>query len=159
MTIPSKYNLVIILPLPADTEQQCLNGDVELLSDNTPTFYQNGTFHPICGHYFWDSNQGAQLFCQKLGYTAGKLDTLGKKQSYKQDSIWVGECHPSDTDISACGGGCNTYEVGGLCDGISYNCTAGEYVKMSIICSGGKSSKTSSCSGQYWVSYQKFSSL
>ena len=109
-------------------------------------YFKDGAFHPICGHHFWDNNEGAKLFCQKLGYTEGQIDTLGKSQSYNQDSIWIGLCQSVDGDISTCSGPCNTKQVGGDCVDSYDDCNAGALAKMSIKCNGGASLKTRSCS-------------
>ena len=35
--------------------------------------YFNNQWTPICGHWFWNNNIGATLFCQELGYNSGVI--------------------------------------------------------------------------------------
>merc|ERR1712157_20474 len=32
-----------------------------------PEVHYNGQYYPICGHYFWDDNGGAESVCKSLG--------------------------------------------------------------------------------------------
>ena len=129
----------------------CSDGDVRLASDNTPMFYSNGTFRPICGHWFWDNEYGADLFCRKLGFTTSHLDKLGRSESYTTDSVNVGMCKVDDTDVASCTGFCNSYKVGSVCHGQdSYSCRAGKAVRIKITCSGGSFKKSHSCRGNLY---------
>ena len=33
-----------------------------------PEVYHMGDWYPICGFHFWDDDEGANLFCKKLGF-------------------------------------------------------------------------------------------
>merc|ERR1712079_1001453 len=40
-----------------------------------PEVYINGNYRPICGHFFWDNDNGADLFCKQLNsqYRSGEI--------------------------------------------------------------------------------------
>ena len=95
----------------------------------------NNYWSPICGHYFWNNNQGATKFCQRLGYSSGNLINH-VSGVYATDSFKIGECKRYDPWLR-CTGGCNDYELGGHCKGNPHvKCSAGQTVKISISCSG-----------------------
>lgn len=103
---------------------------------------------PICSHYFWDSQEGAKLFCKKLGYNSGKFSGRGSGLIYGVDSFRIGKCYRSDSWLS-CTGGCNDYQAGGACrNNRDAKCDRNQAVKISIECSGGNSIKRSSCRGK-----------
>ena len=133
---------------------ECSNGDVWLTDDKIPKIYWNGTWAPICGHYFWDNNYGATLFCQKMGYQNGTV--FGKTnfqrhagERYSEDAFRVGKCF-AHNDLTRCRGGCNDYKLGGKCyENDDAMCAKGQPVKTTIQCYGGsKISKNSSCTGK-----------
>merc|ERR1712156_923072 len=49
--------------------------DVRLRSNGEPEVYINGNYRPICGHFFWDNDNGADLFCKQLNsqYRSGEI--------------------------------------------------------------------------------------
>ena len=126
-----------------------------LKDDNTPMIYWNGTWSPICGHYFWDTergkpNYGATKFCNKMGYQVGDVFGRGSGESYSSDAFRIGKCNEND-DWNSCRGGCNDYEVGGKCsENYEAKCTRGQPVKITIECSGGTilPAQKSSCTGE-----------
>lgn len=42
------------------------DGNVRLKDGKYPEISIDGMWSPICGHWFWESNIGAKLFCRKL---------------------------------------------------------------------------------------------
>merc|ERR1712032_106138 len=73
VTLTSKAPTELLEAAPAAT---CQDEDVKTASGDVPqegvafdprVFY-NGTFYPICGHHFWDNNEGASTICRKLGF-------------------------------------------------------------------------------------------
>merc|ERR1712020_532793 len=54
---------------------------------------------PICGHWFWDNQHGANTFCKKLGYLSGKQERANEK--YGEKSIQIGRCN-KDVDLTEC---------------------------------------------------------
>ena len=79
----------------------------------------NGQWVPICGHYFWDNQVGAELFCQKMGYDSGQLSGRGSGKKYSTDSFRIGKCNGGN-NWGKCKGGCNDYEVGVACNNNKY---------------------------------------
>ena len=125
-----------------------------LTEDNEPMIFYNNTWSPICGHYFWDNNYGANIFCQKLGYTNGTVSPKKEDRHlgvYLQDSLRVGKCRSSNSYLTSCSGGCNDLKIGGVCyENEEANCTAGQAVKITITCYGGSTTeKTSTCTSTF----------
>ena len=89
---------------------------------------------PICGHWFWDDNNGATAFCRKLGYPSGTVARTF--HSYDENSLKVGGCLPGE-DLSDCSGGGNEYRT-------TYSCKPGNKEAVSITCSG-QADRYSSC--------------
>ena len=103
-------------------------------------------WNPICGHYFWDNQYGAKMFCQQLGcYVGGvvrpafpikgnSISTYPMQQNYSVDSFRLGMCLPEDR-WGNCKGNCNDNVVGGSCfRNMNANCSAGEPVGIHISC-------------------------
>ena len=135
-------------------------------NNKDPEILWHGKWTPICGHYFWDNNNGAKLFCQILGYTNGKVKGryYNPRHELTDDAIMIGKCSDSDKDlfspeigfgfsggfsggfsdtIGGCTGGCNDLKVGEYCKTKSNTkwayCTKGEPAKIEIECySNGK---------------------
>ena len=124
----------------------CMNGDVKIDEDDVPMIYWIDSWVPICGHYFWNNQIGANKFCQKMGYHYGVVSGKGQEVFYTMDSFKLGQCDSDDAWLQ-CGGGCNDNSIGGKCaDDINIDCSAGQPVKINITCEG-TSSKTTSCEG------------
>ena len=108
-----------------------------------PEVEVNGRYRPICGHYFWDNNYGADLFCKELDrkYRSGKI-TAGYSGVFGvynlgSDAIRIGKCREGDSWLR-CSGGCNDNQVGGQCPSIrtgNGQCTAGARAGIKIECS------------------------
>ena len=39
--------------------------------------FKDGEWGTVCGHWFWDSNDGANIACKKVGYAGGTVYTAG----------------------------------------------------------------------------------
>ena len=113
----------------------CRHGDVWLQKEGgTPYIFWLKEWFPICGHWFWDDNNGATAFCNKLGYPSGTQARTF--QSYDEESMKVGGCYPGE-DLIDCTAGGNEYKIGG-------SCTPGNDEGISISCSG-QAEQYSSC--------------
>ena len=109
--------------------------------------FWNTIWYPICGHYFWNNQIGATLFCQEIGYNYGNYAGKESGHSYLTDSFRIGQCNTGDV-WKNCSGGCNDYQGGGKCnDNVSDVCTVGQPVKITIRCEG-NSTISSSCKGK-----------
>merc|ERR1711971_132686 len=112
------------------------------LENGIPEVYINGQFYPICGHYFWDNDNGADLFCRELSYQyrSGEI-THGRRgvlpQRLNKDAVSIGKCYKDDILKSCTGGGCNNLQIGGECPGLfgRGRCTAGARAGIKIRCS------------------------
>ena len=86
-------------------------------------------WYPICGHYFWDNNDGAIIACQALlggsGCTSGNRHVPTPYESHTTDAIYVGKCNYGDPGLWACSGsgGYNSWDSFQGPDG---NCRAGQ---------------------------------
>ena len=137
-------------------EKICSNGDVGLTNDETPFIFWDSKWFPICGHYFWDNNNGASLFCNKLGYNNGTVHRNENGEKYEVDSFRVGFCYKEDK-WKNCKGGCNDYQAGGYCGNGNINdrgngnsgarCEKYHGSKITIECQNGIENRSVSCHG------------
>ena len=120
----------------------CNNGDVRIKNDGTPWLYWDNHWSPICTVGFSDNNNGATLFCKKLGYQSGKIiKKSAVSKEYPLDAFQIGKCMTGDR-LQNCKGGGNEYM---MTDGCRKNNT----VLMRIGCEGGVNKKmNSSCKGK-----------
>merc|ERR1711899_654735 len=109
------------------------NGSVRIKEEKYPEIFLNGNWLPICGHYFWDNNYGADLFCQKLDpkFTNGIISkSHGKRLA--SDGVRIGKCQPEDQQLLSCTGGGNDLGIG---NGFATaNCEAGQLAAVEIQC-------------------------
>merc|ERR1712166_506909 len=86
---------------------------------------------PICGHYFWDNNDGATTVCQGLGYGGFSSGTHTKtRTTYSTDAMAVGECSAGQA-LTSCnhgGNGWGNLEYGGGW------CKAGTQIGVTVTC-------------------------
>ena len=89
---------------------------------------------PICGHYFWDTNYGADLFCQKLDpkFTSG-IVSKSHGRRLASDGVRIGKCQQGDQRLKSCTGGCNDFGIGNELFGCA-NCEAGQLAAVEIQC-------------------------
>ena len=95
--------------------------------------YFNGQWVPICGHWFWENNIGADLFCQKLGFDSGEIK--GKRSlQLPSDGLRVGKCNVGDSSVLQCTHeDCNQLELGGQCNN-GGSCAKGQKAAIYIDC-------------------------
>ena len=108
---------------------------VRLNNNELAEIYQNEKWMPICGHWFWDNNKGASLFCQQLGYKIGivKQESIARQVPLPDDGFRIGECKTNDI-WGQCTGGCNDQTIGGThCS----DCRSGAMAGLKIECSNG----------------------
>ena len=71
--------------------------------------FKDGQWGTVCGHWFWDSNDGANIVCKKLGYAGGTVYTAGSIHPETDSNMPIhagcNVCHPDDLDagIMDCG--------------------------------------------------------
>ena len=92
--------------------------------DGVPYMFWEVSWSPICGHWFWDNQHGAEAFCQKLGFNGGRFNKVDG--AYDEDAIEVGKCN-SEERIDSCTAGNNFYTRTDWCK-------AGERMKITIAC-------------------------
>ena len=122
--------------------EDCVDGSAKLGADGIPYLFWGGKWSPICGHWFWDNQEGAKAFCRELGYPDGKLQRpLFIEKVYEIDAIEVGRCGRNE-DIDSCTAGHNYYRN-------TPDCKAGSRTKITITCSGlFPGSEKASCTGK-----------
>lgn len=105
--------------------------------DRSPGWY------PICGHYFWDSNDGPAIACRRLkggtGCTGGintcKWNTCPAPGTYDTDAVHIGECGGSDTELYSCTTSANRWNDFDMYGG---QCNAGsQWATIQIQCNAG----------------------
>ena len=84
---------------------------MKLAADGTPYLFWEGRWSPICGHQFWDNQEGAKAFCKELGFNSGGA---AKSKFVEEDPIRIGKCNAGEA-IGSCTGGTNTYERNNAC--------------------------------------------
>ena len=107
------------------------DGCVKVEADGTPKVFWDNKWSPICGHWFWDNNNGAKSVCQRLGYSGGEVEKAN--DAYAEDAIGLGRCDYNE-DFLSCSIGCGDKGIGNKngCPG----CSAGNRVAIRIHCSG-----------------------
>ena len=125
----------------------CQNGDVKFDSDDTPMIFWSRLWSPICAHSFSDNRNGADKFCQKLGYATGVHTII--ERNFTMDKFMVGMCLKDD-EWPYCTGRNNKMELGSTwkdCDdnlacgkldttGIKIQCIGATKYATSISCEG-----------------------
>eukprot|EP01047_Picozoa_sp_COSAG01_P058277 COSAG01_NODE_6846_length_3471_cov_17.654804_4_plen_296_part_00 len=143
-------------------QKLCNDGDVRIApglittfgawprgTDWYPEVSYKGQWYPVCGHYFWDNDHGANTFCKMLGFEKG---TRGRKyRTLNKDAMPVGNCAPGQ-HFNKCNGGGNAWgnfrQKSGWCMqgkrvGISVKCTGG--ANNTRPCANGTTASGSSC--------------
>ena len=116
------------------SESDYINGDARLRGDDpldwsVPEVYQDGEWYPICGHFFWNNDNGAETICKWLGYAGGTQRNSGGV--LEKDAIEVGACNAGER-MHACTGGGNSYNV--INPSNPTWCEAGNQVKVEVKC-------------------------
>jgi len=93
------------------TPEACENGDAKLEADGAPYIFWEGIWNRICGHNFWNNQEGAKAFCKQLGYTDGTFTKSGK---HNEHQLRVGTCNAGEA-LASCTGGSNDYKINGDC--------------------------------------------
>ena len=103
-----------------------------------PELFFKETWSPICGHWFWNNNNGADLFCKMKmhsSYATGRITTgekFGSKLPITSAGLLLGICREDDADIGHCTGGNNWNK-----DKANTYCHAGrDDAGLKIICEG-----------------------
>ena len=107
----------------------------------TPEVFYKGEWYPICGHQFWENNDGATTLCRQLGFESGSVWGKGKERKYSKNAMFVGVCGRGEP-LNWCGG-----HKGSFGD-LRGQCNKGEDVAIMITCTGptGGSEQTTSTS-------------
>ena len=72
------------------------NGQAELQID--------GVWSPICGHWFWNNMDGANLFCKEMTGKAVSAKITKRHLRLDSKAAIVGQCQQSDKSIMECTG-------------------------------------------------------
>jgi len=106
----------------------CLGLGVRLVDGKYPeVMVSDGKWSPICGHWFWNNNNGATLFCKELGFNHG-IVIKRQDKPLGSDAIRVGQCLSNDKWLN-CKGGFNL----GICNNCDH-CRAGNKASVEIKC-------------------------
>ena len=89
----------------------------------------SGQYYPICGHFFWDNDNGATSVCKLFGFKKGEITRTDAV--YDVDAMPVGRCNPGQ-ELTKCTGAGNIWgdfnADGGSCKkgkeaGVTVTCT------------------------------------
>jgi hypothetical protein len=98
----------------------------------TPMVFFDGSYHPICGLDFWDSNDGAELVCEQLGYAPTYTGKITRTDAiYDADAMKVGNCNADDESVDRCTGGGNRFGSPSIEGG---DCHAGNPIGAQVTC-------------------------
>ena len=93
-----------------------------------PEVLFQGNYYPICGHYFWDNDFGAQTVCEALGFKHGQVRVTGT--SYNKDAMPVGKCNSGES-LDKCTAGGNAF---GNLDTNNGWCNKGQEIGVEVAC-------------------------
>ena len=95
-----------------------------------PEVLFEGNYYPICGHYFWDNDYGAETVCKALGFDGGaKTNTAAK---FEEHAMPVGACNQGE-ELDKCTAGANQW---GNFDDRDGWCTSGNTIGVEVTCTG-----------------------
>lgn len=116
---------------------------MRIKKDDTPWFYWNNHWSPICSEGFADNSDGATLFCKKLGYQSGKIIRDYSKR-YPVGAFQIGNCMRGDM-LESCSGGFNDYML-------TEACNTNSTFQIRIGCEGGEDEekRNFSCKGKFF---------
>ena len=101
-----------------------------------PEVLYEGNYYPICGHFFWDNDEGAKTVCNALGFASGTVQRI--QTTYTVDAMWVGKCNAGEP-LDKCTAGANAWG--------NFN-----YVFNDLVCTKGSPvGLTVTCTGEYTV--------
>ena len=102
-------------------------------------------YYPICGHHFWDNDDGATTVCKALGFSRGAR--WATEDKYDVDAMPVGKCKAGEP-LTKCTGGGNEW---GDLNGLHGWCKKGNTIGVKVICD-----PPGVCVGRGWVPYIDF---
>ena len=116
-----------------------VRGDVRLEDGKFPEVFLNGIWSPICGHWFWDTDFGANLFCQELTSNPASTGQVIRRtdKPLEKDAIRIGNCLSNDQWL-LCSGGCNDLGTGQGYTNCEANCGANSPASIEIKCNIGR---------------------
>ena len=90
---------------------------------------KDSSWHPICGHRFWDNDKGATTACVEFGFNSGVV--VRTDAIYDSDAVLVGICNEGEAlDSCFIDPDWPTIHLSGT----SLSCTAGNAVGVDITC-------------------------
>merc|ERR1719422_1033998 len=125
----------------------CIDGDVKVEGNNVvagsayqPYVFYQSAWYPICGHWFWNNNNGATAVCKKLGFAEGTV-TRDESTSFQTEAMQIGMCR-SGEQIIGCTGGCNEW---GVLPASCISCSPGTGIGVKVTCHGSGQPRVHSC--------------
>ena len=95
-----------------------------------PEVLYKSKWYPICGHYFWNNENGAATICKGLGFPTGTLQKTSKR--YDSDAMPIGACKVGEQLRNCTAGG----NVWGQLDTNDGRCKKGHRVGITVTCAG-----------------------
>jgi hypothetical protein len=101
----------------------CRQGRMEVL--NPRMNGGSGGWGTVCGHWLWNNDKAASIFCRQLGYSFGQIYTYGASASLAQLPVAAGfrECTGSEMNILDCPMGGATPSDPQCVNGCDVSCT------------------------------------
>ena len=114
-----------------------MTGQRVAIEEDIAKICYNDRLVPICGHYFWENNNGAHLFCKLLGKGGGTVEKNGRME-LTEDAYYAGQCSSTDKKITECSAAGNHHILGGSEMFGSSSCNKGSKAAIYIECGGKK---------------------
>eukprot|EP01043_Picozoa_sp_COSAG02_P020736 COSAG02_NODE_1029_length_15083_cov_8.066271_12_plen_312_part_01 len=84
----------------------CKMGRIEVFNNHItrPGSPAAGAWGTVCGHYYWDNDNLANIVCRQMGYSSGQTYTFGKTDFLPTLPVVAGwrACHGGEGDVFAC---------------------------------------------------------
>jgi len=96
-----------------------------------PEVLYGSNYYPICGHYFWDNDNGATSVCKAMGFSGGIGRRKKTRATYSKDAMPVGRCNAGQA-VDRCTAGANYW---GNLNGLNGRCKRGQAVGVQVKCS------------------------
>merc|ERR1712166_1611066 len=130
------YSAICTTTTTTTTTSSTENGDVQAAGGEAvtagvafvPEVMYDGQWSPICGHYFWNNNNGAATVCKALGFSGGTQQQT--RRAYSTDSMPVGSCNAGES-LTSCTAGGNGW---GKFEYQNGWCKAGTSVSITVTC-------------------------
>lgn len=131
--IQAIYNISVDPADPARTNKE-FTVKLSAYPRGNPLVFISGDWRPICGHWFWNTNDGATTVCQSVGYTTGVVHKISAQLN--ASAVLIGACNAGEP-LGSCTG--HMRLLNGICQRNSVGCGScswGDFAGIEVECTG-----------------------